>query len=263
MTIVSTEKSNKEDQRGKTISKLPGPSQISRPRIVIGIPAYNEGRSISEVVRKAKKFTDKIIVVDDGSTDNTSPVAEAAGGIVIRHRVRMGAGAATKSCFNTARALGADVLVTMDGDNQHDPDELLALVNAIIRDKKDLAIGSRFMDGQNSVPAYRRFGIAVITWLFNVGSRVKISDSQSCYRAFGKKAINSLNITENGFAFSIEMLVEARQKGLTITEVPISCTYDSYSHSINPIIHGLGVALILVKIRLRDLLRRSVDGNGA
>ena len=136
-------------------------------------------------------------------------------------------------------------------------------MTSVLRDKADVAIGSRFINGQSNAPRYRRFGIAVITWLFNVGSRVRVSDAQSCFRAYGKKAINSLDITEHGFGFSVELLIEARQKGLNITEVPISCVYHSAGHSANPVTHGLGVALTVVKLRLRNLLRRSIGGNDA
>jgi glycosyltransferase involved in cell wall biosynthesis len=139
--------------------------------------------------------------------------------------------------------MDVDVLVTLDGDNQHDPDELEALVASVVKDKADMVIGSRFINGRNNAPKYRRIGIAIITWLFNVGAKSKISDAQSCYRAYGKKALNLLNITENGFGFSVELLIEARKKGLIITEVPISCIYNSASHSIDPITHGLIVAL--------------------
>jgi hypothetical protein len=99
MTTIDTEKTKQEEQWKKTVSKSGEPSEVSRHRIVIGIPAYNEVHSISEVERKARKFTDKVIVVDDGSTDNTAFAAEAAGGLVLRHKVRSGAGAATKSCL--------------------------------------------------------------------------------------------------------------------------------------------------------------------
>ena len=262
-TIKNTEKSSKNDERRRAVSESPGTSQIPRPRIIVGIPAYNEEQFIGEVVRKARRYIDEVIVIDDGSTDDTARVAEAAGGLVIKHKVRIGAGGATRSCFEAVKAKDADVLVTLDGDSQHNPDELSALVTSILRDKTDVAIGSRFMNGRSNAPRYRRFGIAVITWLFNIGSRVRVSDAQSCFRAYGKKALNSLNIAEHGFGFSVELLVEARQKGLSITEVPISCIYHSASHSANPVTHGLGVALTVVKLRLRSLLRRPFGGNGA
>lgn len=229
-----------------------------QPRIVAGIPAYNEGRFIGEVVRKARELVDEVIVVDDGSTDSTARVAEAAGALVIRHKTRKGAGGATKSCFKAAKAKGADVLVTLDGDAQHQPSEISKLVAPLLRNKVDLAIGSRFLGEQGNMRLYRRFGIKIITFLYNFGSKVKVSDAQSCFRAYGQRALHSLSVTEAGFGFSVELLVQARQRGLTIGEVPISCVYHSESHSSSPVIHGLGVAFTVLKLRLGCLLRQLV-----
>lgn len=235
-------------------------SQLSQPRIIVAIPAHNEEQFIAEVVLKAREFADEVIVVDDGSTDKTARIAKAVGAVVIRHKVRRGAGGATKSCFEATKAKGADVLVTLDGDAQHEPAEISKLVAPILSGEVDLVIGSRFLGGQGNMPRYRQFGIKVITWLFNFGSRVKVSDAQSCFRAYGEKALHSLSATEEGFGFSIELLVQARQKGFTLTEVPIRCIYHSGSHSANPVIHGLGVAFTVLKLRLGRLFRRLVGG---
>jgi len=233
----------------------------TQPGIVVSIPAHNEQRFIAGVVRKARKFADEVVVVDDGSTDGTAKVAEAAGASVVRHGVKRGVGEASRTCFEQAKRKGACVLVTLDGDGQHDADGIPMILAPILNGDADLVIGSRLLTNHSSMPKYRRFGIGVITWLFNLGSKLRISDAQSCFRAYGTKALNSLNIRERGFGFSVELLVQARQKGFTITEVPISCIYHSASHSANPITHGLGVALTLVKLRLESLLS-SVMGGG-
>ncbi len=237
--------------------------QATRPRIVAGIPARNEQEFIAEVVHKAKKFVDEVIVVDDGSTDDTAEAAKAAGALVIKHKINRGAGEATRACFEEARRRGAQVLVTLDGDGQHDPDGIPQILAPILKGKADLVIGSRFLGSNNPIPRYRKFGINVITWLYNLGSKLRISDAQSCFRAYGEKALHSLNITQQGFSFSVELLVQARQKGFTITEVPISCIYHSASHSANPVTHGLGVALTVVKLRLESLFRRLIGDRDA
>lgn len=231
---------------------------MSQLKIIAAIPAYNEERFIAEVVREARKFVDEVVVVDDGSTDNTARVAETAGALVIRHKARGGAGEATKSCVEVAKAKGTDVLVTLDGDGQHLPSEIPKLVAPVLKNGTDLVIGSRFLHEQGNMRLYRRFGINVITFLYNFGSKVKVSDAQSCFRAYGQRALHSLTVTEPGFGFSVELLVQARQRGLTISEVPISCIYHSASHSANPVTHGLGVALTVLKLRLGRLFRRSV-----
>jgi len=244
------------------------PSQETRLRVIAAIPCFNTEPFIADVVSKARKYVDQVIVIDDGSHDGTAEAARTAGALVITHEVNRGAGAATESCFEAARMNVADVLVTLDGDGQHNPDEIALLLAPILKGEADLVIGSRFLQPtqptpqtqqtqrtqQTQMPGYRKFGISVITFLWNFGSEVKVSDAQSCFRAYSKKAINSLSITENGFGFSIETLEKARRKGFIIKEVPISCIYHSNSHTLNPIVHGLGVALTVVKIRLKNSL---------
>jgi len=222
-------------------------------KVIAAIPCLNEEAFIGDIVTKTQKYVDKVIVIDDGSIDRTSEIAKAAGAEVIRHEKRKGAGAATRSGFQAAKANGADVLVTLDGDGQHNPDEIPRLISPILGKKADLVIGSRFLKPQTNIRRYRKFGIDVITWLYNFGSKVKISDSQSCFRAHSRKLLDTIDITENGFGFSIEVLVQARKKGLTITEVPISCLYHSQGSSLNPIAHGLGVAFDVIKHRLKTL----------
>jgi glycosyltransferase involved in cell wall biosynthesis len=245
---------------GERISRVPSEtifgisaiktSQQIRPLIVAGIPAYNEGHFIGEVVRAAKVFVDEVIVVDDGSTDDTAQVAKSAGALVIIHETNRGVGGATKSCFAEAKKRGARVLITLDGDGQHNPQEIPQLLAPILKGEADLVIGSRFLANHKTMPVYRRFGINVINLLYNIGSKIKISDTQSCFRAYGERALQSLDIKEDGFSFSVELLLKARHNNFVISEVPISCIYHSNSHSANPLIHGLGVALTLVKLRL-------------
>lgn len=227
------------------------PSRESSPRVIAAIPCFNTECSIGDVVSKARKYVDQVIVIDDDSSDNTGKIAQAAGALVVKHEVRAGVGAATKTSFELAQKSNTDVLVTIDGDGQHNPDEVPLFIAPILKEGVDLVIGSRFLIRQNNVPLYRKFGNSVITFLYNFGARLKVSDSQSCFRAYSKKALQSLNITEKGFAFSVQLLIQARRKDFTIVEVPISCTYNPNSHSLNPVIHGLGVALKVIKLRLK------------
>jgi glycosyltransferase involved in cell wall biosynthesis len=238
---------------------------LTKPKLIAAIPCLNEEQFIGDVVTRARKYVDKVIVIDDGSTDNTSEVAKAAGAHVIRHKARQGAGAATRTAFEAAKANDADILVTLDGDGQHNPDEIPQVLAPILSNEADLVIGSRFLQPNlnqsqpisinlNQVPKYRKFGIDVITWLYNFSSKVKVSDSQSCFRAHNRRLLESINITENGFGFSIQVLIQARRKNFVITEVPISCIYHSEGSSLNPIIHGLGVAFAVLRLRIKNLL---------
>jgi glycosyltransferase involved in cell wall biosynthesis len=220
-------------------------------KIIAAIPCFNEEQFIGNIVSKARKYVDEVIVVDDGSTDKTEQAASKAGAKVVAHKKRQGAGAATRSAFEAAKKYNADVLITLDGDGQHNPDEIPQILAPILVGKADLVIGSRFLrQNLQKPPKYRKFGIDVITWLYNVGSRYKVSDSQSCFRAYTRRLIDSVNLTENGFGFSVQALIQARRKGFIIKETPISCIYHSNGSTINPVSHGLGVAWSVIKLRL-------------
>jgi glycosyltransferase involved in cell wall biosynthesis len=233
--------------------------QARGAKVIAAIPCYNEEQFIGDVVRRVSRSVDQVVVVDDGSSDRTAEVAEAAGATVVRHEVNQGPGGAYKTCFRVARENGAEILITLDGDDQHDPDELPRLLQPLLSGEADLVVGSRFL-GQYDVPRYRKFGINVITFLYNVGSKVKVVDAQSCYRGYNRKALDRLHITEDGFGFSVELLVQARRNGLRIVEAPISCIYHEASHSMNPVLHGVGVALMVVKHRVLAALK-SLAGN--
>lgn len=149
------------------------------------------------------------------------------------------------------------------------PDELPQVIAPILNGEADLVIGSRFIQNNlnqsqssrlTAMPRYRKLGINVITWLFNIGAKVKISDAQSCFRTHSGRLLHAVNITENGFGFSVQVLIQAREKGFQIKEVPISCSYHPESSTINPVSHGVGVAFTVVKFRLKNLLRNLIRG---
>lgn len=246
------------------MTNLNKPSKRTKQKILAVIPCLNEGQFISDIVTRARKYADVVIVIDDGSTDDTAEAAEKAGAKVIKHEVRRGAGAATRSAFEAAKKYDADILVTLDGDGQHNPDEIPQVLAPILRGEADLVIGSRFLKPDiKQAPKYRKFGIDVITWLFNLGSKVKVSDSQSCFRAHSRRLIEAVKITEDGFGFSVQVLIQARRKNLVIREEPVSCIYHLQGSSLNPVAHGLGVAWGVVRLRFRNELitpkRRNKD----
>jgi len=225
--------------------------------IIAVIPCLDEAQFIEDIVAGALKHADKVIVVDDGSMDGTAEVARVSGAVVISHEKRRGAGAATRSGFEAAIKMGADIVVTLDGDGQHDPIEIPLLVQPIKDGKADLVIGSRFLRAAE-VPRYRKFGIDMITWMYNLGSSIKIADAQSGFRAHSRKLLESVAITHDDFGFSIDVLVQAREKGFNIVEVPISCIYHDQGSTENPVIHGLIVAFAVAGIRLKASYDRAI-----
>ena len=224
------------------------------PRLAVVIPAYNEAKTIADVIKGAAKYADEVIVVDDGSTDNTAFIARAAGATVIRHPNNRGYGAALAIGLNTAALNGNDLIVYLDGDGQHDPNDIPKIIAPILRKEADLVIGSRFLMKQSKekIPKYRTIGQHALTKATNIGNRTKITDSQSGFRCITKKAALMLDMKEDGMGFSSEMILEADRLGLTISEVPITVKYEGLeTSSMKPVNHGIQVLTSIIRA-IRD-----------
>ena len=217
--------------------------------ILAAIPAYNEEAAIGSVVLRAKQYADAVIVVDDGSSDATAAIAELAGATVIRHERNLGKGTALRNVFLRAREMNAEILVCLDGDGQHDPDEIPRLLAPIKNGGADMVIGSRFLDIHSDIPRYRRAGQKVLNTLTNSISATKVTDSQSGFRAFSKKAIDSISLEEDGIGIESSMQRAADDSGLRIAEVPITCRYDiEHASKMGSVRHGFSVINTLLKI---------------
>ena len=214
--------------------------------VVAIIPAYNEEKALADVIGKTLENVDEVIVVDDGSSDKTSEVAIGAGARVIKHSVNLGKGEALQSGF---KAIGNDsIIITIDGDGQHNPSEIPDLVRPIIEDGADLVNGSRYMNGpEENTPAYRRVGQKVLDIATNISAGTKVTDSQSGFRAFSPKSKNVFRFKDTGFGIESEMLVDAAEAGLKIVEVPITVRYDLDGSTKDPITHGVGVLFNIAK----------------
>jgi len=218
-----------------------------KPYIIAGIPAYNEEKTIAKVILKARKYVDKVIVCDDGSTDMTAEIAEALGAEVIRHERNMGYGAAIGSLFEKAREENADIMITLDADGQHNPDDIPRLLKSIVNGEADIVIGSRFLTREADIPTYRKIGIKVINWIMRAKAK-KTSDTQSGYRAYSKKALQLIKPAEMGMGVSTEILLKAEQNNLKIKEVPIRIFYNvGQPSTINPLTHALDVIFSTIK----------------
>ena len=209
------------------------------------IPAYNEASHIESLVKSAKNHVDSVIVCDDGSTDNTAKIARNAGAVVISQS-NQGYGAAISTLFDYARRNNAKIMVTLDGDGQHNPEQIPLLLDAIISHGVDVSVGSRFL-GDSEASGYRKAGIKIITSAANYGTSLKISDSQSGFRAYSQKAIDAIHPTEQGMAVSTEILLKISNKGLSLAEVPISVTYGPDTSEHNSVSHGVSVLMNTLK----------------
>lgn len=223
---------------------------MPNPTIIVCIPAYNEAKNIAEIVQRTKQYCDEVLVCDDGSIDNTASVAKDAGATVIRHKTNGGYGSAIKTLFNAAKEKKADIMVTMDSDGQHNPDQIPSIIEPLLKDQADIVIGSRFLVKGDSekVPMYRTIGIKAITKLAQLVSYGDITDAQSGFRAYSKQALSSIRLSEEGMAVSTEILFKAKDNGLRIKEVPVTITYDVEDASTHhPLSHGIHIVTSIVK----------------
>ena len=208
------------------------------------IPAYDEQWTISQIVRTAKQYADDVIVVDDGSEDGTGELAVSAGASVIRIPKNTGKGHALAIGLSTAAMNGCNVVVCLDADGQHNPADIPRIVQPIVEGKADMVIGSRFLsrESKDLIPAYRKVGQSILTSATNFGSMVKITDSQSGYRAFTKEVIRGFAFSESGMGIESEMIRNAARSGARIQEVPIDARYEGLkSSTYSPGSHGMTV----------------------
>lgn len=229
----------------------------AKPYVVVGIPAFNEEKSIARVILQSQTFADTVIVCDDGSTDLTLKIAQKMGAVVIHHDRNFGYGSAIQSLLERAKDLNADILVTLDGDAQHDPEEIPKVIAPILEGISDIVVGSRLMHSSQSalMPWYRRAGVKFLTKLTNgQTSPVGVKDAQSGFRAYSRKSIEELIVFENGMGVSSEILINARKQHLRVCEVSVSCDYHNglRTSTRHPVKHGASVMTTLVKLVIED-----------
>ena len=216
-------------------------------KITIGIPAYNEEKQLPKILPKLMEITDSIIVCDDGSTDRTSTIAKEFGAKVVKHEKNCGYGAAIKSIFKMASEINSDVLVTFDADGQHRIEDIDKVLQPIKDGESDIVIGSRFLNDNNEVPRYRKFGIKIITQVTNASMKKNFTDSQSGFRAYKKQVLENIVLTEQGMGISTEILIKASEKNFRITEIPIKILYEGDTSTHNPVSHGTSVLISTIK----------------
>ncbi len=235
--------------------------QKTKPKIIAAIPAYNEERFIGSVVLKTKKYVDEVIVIDDGSTDATAEIAKAAGATVIKHEHNGGKGVAISTAFDMARKLRIKALVLLDGDGQHNPAEIPAIIKSLLEKEADVIVGSRFLDIKSDIPNYRTLGQHILTFATNLSSGTKVTDSQSGFRAFSRRAINIMNFREHGLSVESEMQFLINEENLKVVEVPIDAKYEEKAKR-SPVAHGFGVLNRILKLagERRPLLVFGVSG---
>ena len=203
-------------------------SRTSKYNIFIVIPAYNEGAVIKSVIREVKRQGyNHIIVVDDGSSDDTYLRAKKEGVVALRHILNRGKGAAVKTGIEAAKILGANIIVTLDGDGQHDAKDIPIVLDKI-KKKYDVVLGSRFLK-KNKIPPFKvvaNFLGNFITWIVY---GIWVNDSQSGFRAYSKRAFSLMDTTHDRYEYDSEIIREIARNELRYIEIPIRVRYTSYS----------------------------------
>lgn len=206
---------------------------MSNKPIYVFLPACNEEKHIEDVVNLLKQLelNLKVHVIDDGSRDATGEIARKAGAIVVRHPVNLGQWAAMRTGFAISLMEGADVVVSVDADGQHDPKDLPRLVEPILKGEADIVIGSRFLDGEvPEMPKYRQAGIRFFNKLIEITTKKGLTDCTSGYKAFNMAMVRKVlpNLRENQYG-ALEFIMEAIRQRARILEKPVRAKNNAVS----------------------------------
>jgi dolichol-phosphate mannosyltransferase len=216
-------------------------------KILVAIPCFNEALAIGSLILTVQRYVDDVLVVDDGSSDDTFKVAQGAGARVVRHKVNKGYGSALRTSFEYAQSQDYDVLIILDGDGQHDPADIPHLIKQMKATGADVVIGSRFLEKNYTMPLYRLVGMKLLDTMTRLTGKVDISDSQSGYRAYGRRAIDAITIADDAMGAGSEILTQIMEHNLKVAEVPIRVRYDlENTSSQHPLTHGIDVLDSLV-----------------
>jgi glycosyltransferase involved in cell wall biosynthesis len=202
--------------------------RYSPVRVWVVIAAYNEAAVIHRVISDVARCGYRMIVVDDGSSDQTAAAAGAAD-FVIRHPINLGQGAALQTGIDYALEQGADIIVTFDADGQHRPTEIERLIGALEKARADFALGSRFLGSSTGVPLSRRWLLKAATLFTQVTTGLRLSDTHNGLRAMTRRGARMIRLRQNRMAHASEILSQIAASRLSYVEVPVSIDYNAYS----------------------------------
>jgi glycosyltransferase involved in cell wall biosynthesis len=220
-----------------------------RKGLIVVIPAFNEEIALGSVVLQARQYADKVIVVDDGSSDRTTEIAKMAGAEVISLEYNAGKAYALLIGLKRARELDCKAVVMMDADGQHHARDILRIAAPAMNGDADLVIGSRFLEKNGHTPIYRRLGQKTLDIFTNIGTKQNVTDSQSGFRALSRKALDYLDFKSNGYNVESDMIAHFAANGLVMREVPVNVRYKVPNmHKKHPVSHGMGVLSQLISL---------------
>jgi len=194
-----------------------------KEKIIAVIPAHNEEKYIKEVVEETKKYVDEVIVVDDASKDNTGSIARNAGAIVLRHEVNLGLGATLKTGCDAALILDTNLIITLDGDGQHDPKDIPNLLKRLKEEKADIVFGER--EFNEDMPLVKKTGNKFFHEFSKDVFGIKIRDTQTGFRIFSSEAYKKIRWKSRDYAVASEILINAEERKLKYTSERIRTIY--------------------------------------
>ncbi len=209
------------------------------------IPGYNEERMIGEVIRKTKRYIKDIIVVDDGSKDKTYDIADGSGAVALRHVVNLGKGAALKTGCDYAISKGAKVIIAIDADGQHKPEDIPRFLKEI--NDNDIVFGYRSLD--KNMPFILRYGNWFISTCVRILYGISLKDTQSGYRCFTREAYRKIRWDAQDYSMESEMIARAGKHDLRYSQIPIETIYNE-KYKGTTVIDGIKIVLNMIWWRL-------------
>jgi len=195
----------------------------------IVIPGYNEGGMIATTIASIRDWLPNLVVVDDGSSDNTADQAKWAGAHVVRHSVNLGQGAALGTGIRYALIHGADYIITFDADGQHQPKDIEVLLQIAREQRADVVLGSRFLGQASNIPTHRRWLLRLATAYTRLTTGLNLTDAHNGLRLFNRRAAQQLRLRQNRMAHASEIVEWIGASGLKVVEAPVNIVYTSYS----------------------------------
>jgi polyprenyl-phospho-N-acetylgalactosaminyl synthase len=226
---------------------------VSRHQVHVVIAAYNEGTVIARVVADVRRAGYPVVVVDDGSRDDTADIAAAAGAEVVRHPFNLGQGAALQTGIDHALAQGAAFVATFDADGQHRVSEIPRLTDALVRERADFALGSRFLGQAPNLPPLRRLMLQAATLFTRLTTGLQVTDTHNGLRAMTRRGAAAIRLRQNRMAHASECLSQIGSSGLRYVERPVTIEYTAYSLAKGQNIRD--AVLILLDLFARRLYR--------
>ncbi len=214
------------DDAKKQVGQVPADV---REDLFIVVPAYNEATSIGQVTRELRADYPHVVVVDDGSTDDTYEAAKGGGAYVLRHFINRGQGAALQTGIEFALRRGARFIVTFDADGQHRVEDIPPILEPIWRGQCEVTLGSRFLGETVGIPRTRRMTLRLAVLFTKFVNRVQLTDAHNGFRAFSRRAAQTIHITMDRMAHASELIDQIRLSGLPFREVPVQIRYTVYS----------------------------------